>query len=189
MLKLGSLLGLTGLALIMSVTTASAAPSKYDFHAGDGFGGIASPEVAAASNGDTVTISATGSFHVAPHKASGSGTFVHRSSAGTVLASGTFTVLRLTSFQSYGCGVAEGEPLPPNFCGGRVVLPVHVVGHPASGGSEEFDAVLTITCEVGDQVPAGTEESAALDIPGVINFDQPVSGENLFVNKKKNPKR
>lgn len=186
MLTTGKLVVLTALTLaLLGVGTASAKPSKYAFHAGDGFAGIASPEVAAAANGDTITLSATGKFHVASRKASGSGTFEHRASDGTLLGSGTFTVLRLTSFKSFGCGVAEGQPLPANFCGGRAVLPVHVVGHPASGGTEEFDAVLTIVCVVGDQVPAGAEEVAALDIPGVINFDQPVSGENLFVKKKR----
>ena len=182
------LLLLTALALTASVGTASATPSKYDFHVGDGFAGIASPEVTAASNGDTITIASTGKFHVAPHKASGGGTFEHRASDGTLLASGTFTVARLTSFQSFGCGVAGGEPLPANFCGGRVVLPVNVVAHPAAGGTEEFDAVMTITCLVGDQVPAGAEESVAFAIPGLITFDQPVSGENLFVKKKRGKK-
>ena len=140
------------------MSTASATPSKYDFYAGDGFAGIASPDVSAAANGDTVTINATGSFHVAPRKASGTGTFVHKAANGTVLATGTFEVERLASFDPFGCGVAEGEPLPPNFCGGRVVMPVEIVGHPVTGGTEEFDGVLTITCLVGDRVPPGAEE-------------------------------
>lgn len=170
-------------ALTLGVSTAGAKPLSFDFHAGDGFAGIVSPEVSAAANGDTVTIDATGTFRPAGHKAKGGGTFVHRAANGTVLGSGTFDVERLTSFQSFGCGVAEGQPLPPDFCGGKAVMEADVVGHPASGGTEEFDAVFTITCLVGDRVPAGAEEVAALDIPGVIDFNKPVSGENLFVKK------
>jgi hypothetical protein len=180
------LLALTVLTLAMSAGTAGAKPSKYSFHVGDGFAGIASPETSAASNGDTITISSTGKFHVASHKASGGGTFEHRASGGTLLASGNFTVLRVTSFDPFGCGVAEGEPLPSNFCGGLVVLPVHVVGHPVAGGTEEFNAVMTITCLVGDRIPPGLEENVAFAIPGLIDFDQPVSGENLFVKKNVN---
>jgi hypothetical protein len=141
--------------------------------------------VSAAANGDTVTIDAAGSFRVAGHKASGGGTFVHKAANGTVLATGTFEVERLASFHPFGCGVAEGQPLPPNFCGGRVVMPVEIVAHPASGGTVELDGVLTITCLVGDRVPPGAEEVDELNIPGVNDFDRPVSGENLFVKKHK----
>jgi hypothetical protein len=171
--------------VILALAGASAAvasPSKYAFHAGDGFGGIESPDVASASGGATITISATGSFHVASHQASGGGTFEHRAADGTLLGSGTFTVTRLTSFDPFGCGVAGGEPIPANFCGGFAVFPVHVVGHPASGGTEEFDAAFTIDCLVGSP-PPGAEEAITFDIPGVIDFDTPVSGENLFVSK------
>jgi hypothetical protein len=87
----------------------------------------------------------------------------------------------LTSFDPFGCGVAEGQPLPPEFCGGRVVMPVEIA--PSSRG-EELDGVLTITCLVGDRVPAGAEELDELNIPGVIDFNRPVSGENLFVKKQ-----
>jgi hypothetical protein len=174
--------GLSLLVLVLSVATALAAPSKFDFHAGDGFGGIESPDVASASDGATITISAMGSFHVASHKASGGGTFVHKAADGTLLGSGTFTVTSLTSFAPFGCGVAGGQPLPPNLCGGFAVFRVHVVGHPASGGTEEFNALFTIDCLLGNP-PPGAQEAITFDIPGVINFDTPVSGGNLFVAK------
>ena len=178
-----SLVALSALVLTVGVDSAGATPSKYAFHAGDEFGGINSPDVSAASDGATVAISATGNFHVASHKASGTGTFEHRAANGTLLATGTFTVTGVSSFASFGCGVVGGEPAPANFCGGFAVFPVHVVGHPVSGGTEEFDAVFTITCLVGGHVPTGAEEAVGLDIPGVVNFDHPVSGENLFVKK------
>jgi hypothetical protein len=178
-----SLVALSVVALGVGVGSAGATPSKFAFHAGDGFEGTASPDLSAASNGETIAISAAGNFHVASHKASGTGTFVHRAADGTLLGSGTFTVTSLSSFDSFGCGVIEGEPLPANFCGGFAVLPVHVVGHPASGGTEEFNAVFTITCVIGDHVPTGAQEAITVDIPGVVNFDTPVVGDNLFVKK------
>jgi hypothetical protein len=175
------LLGLTLLVFVLAVATAVAAPSKFDFHAGDGFGGIASPDVASASDGATITISAAGSFHVASHKANGTGTFVHKAADGTVLATGTFSVTRLTSFAPFGCGVAGGQPLPPFLCGGFAVFQVHVVGHPVSGGTEQFNAVFTIDCQIGSP-PPGAMEGITFDAPG-IGFDTPVSGETLFVAK------
>jgi hypothetical protein len=180
------LVGTGVLVLSLSVATASANQSSYDFHAGDGFAGIASPDVSAAPNGDTITINAKGTFRIDGHKASGGGTFVHKAANGTVLARGTFEVERLTSFDPFGCGVAAGQPFPPDFCGGRAVMPVEIDGHAASGGKEEFDGVLTITCLVGDRVPPGAQELDALKIPGVIDFNRPVSGENLFVKENGN---
>jgi hypothetical protein len=157
-------------------------PVKVRLHAGDGFAGIESPDVASASDGATITISATGNFHAASNEASGSGTFVHRAANGTQLASGTFTVTRLTSFDPFGCSVAGGQPIPANVCGGVAVLQVHVIGHPASGGTEEFNAVLTIDCLVGSP-PPGAAEGITFDAPGVIDFNSPVSGQTVFVAK------
>lgn len=76
--KSAMLLGIGVLVLGLSVATASAKPVTYDFHAGDGFADIKSPDVSAAANGDTVTIDATGTFRPAGHKANGGGTFVHK---------------------------------------------------------------------------------------------------------------
>src|SRR5437879_4535371 len=124
-----------GLGLVaVGQTSASADPSKYDFHVGDGFQGIESPDVASSSDGSTITIQATGSFHVTSGKASSTlGTFVHRNADGSLDASGTFTVTDLRSFAPFGCGVAGGQPIPPNLCGGYAVLSVRIVAHPASG--------------------------------------------------------
>jgi hypothetical protein len=76
--KSAMLLGIGVLVLGLSVATASAKPVTYDFHAGDGFADIKSPDVSAAANGDAVTIDATGTFRPAGHKANGGGTFVHK---------------------------------------------------------------------------------------------------------------
>jgi len=60
---------------------------------------------------------------------------------------------------------------PKSSADRRVVLPVHLARHPASRGAEEFNAVITITCLVGDRIPVGAEESVEFGIPGVIDFD------------------
>ena len=43
----------------------------------------------------------------------------HINAAGTVLATGTWKATGLIDYQSYSCGVDIGDPIPPNFCGGR----------------------------------------------------------------------
>jgi len=175
------------LATVLSVgllnsSTAGAATSKnvFDVHAGDNFAPpLAEPSVAVAENGDTLTARVTGLFDVVAKTASGSGTFEHRAADGTLLHSGTLTVTGLTAFQFFGCGFAGAEQLPPNFCGGRVILPVVI--HPAPGVN--IDAILTVTCDVtsGGAPPPGQPEGITFNVPGRINFNKSVSGDNLLV--------
>src|SRR5215472_8155774 len=82
------------------------------------------PNFGTAANGDTVMITGSADFSVNPKSAEGSGTFTHTASDGTVRASGTWTATELLNYQSYGCGIVLGTPLPPNFCGGKVKLRV-----------------------------------------------------------------
>src|SRR2546426_4854524 len=154
----------------VGATSTSADSSKYDLHGGDGFGPLQEPDVASASDGATITVQATGSFHVTSGKASSTlGTFVHRNADGSVAGTGTFTVTGLRSFAGFGCGVADGQSIPSNLCGGYAVFSIHAVGHPASGGTEEFNAVLGVDCVIGDHVPPGAKEGIVLDVPGLIN--------------------
>ena len=176
-----SLIGVTSLLIgTIGATNANAHTSKatYEFHAGDG-GGIASPDVAVAPNGETVSVSVNGSFDAGGKTATGVGTFVHKAPNGTVLVSGTISVSDLTVFQFYGCGVAGGEPLPPELCGGRSLLRVslHPEGHP----DVSIAGTLEIICLVGPNVPKGAEEGIKLNVPGLVHFNKSVSGETLFV--------
>src|SRR5919201_1948649 len=82
------------------------------------------PNTAVAPNGDTVAITGEGEFSVFPNSVEAEGEFVHRNSAGTVLATGTWSATSLLSYQSYGCGVVFGTPIPPEFCGGKVSMTV-----------------------------------------------------------------
>src|SRR2546422_638328 len=152
---------LSGLVLGAGTARAKTAKATFDFHAGDGSPGLApGPDVARASNGDTVSVRASGTLDSEARTASGSGTFEHRNASGALLASGTLTVTGFTTFQFYGCGVAEGQPIPPELCGGRALLRVHLVAHPASNPSAtlEADGMLEITCVVGQSVPSGAHE-------------------------------
>lgn len=172
-------------AVVVGAGTASAHTVKntFDFHAGDNFGGfLASPDVTAADNGDVVIQSASGSFDASTKVATGSGTFEHRSASGALLASGTFSITKLQGFQFFGCGFAGGEPLPPDLCGGRAQFEAHAVVHPGGDPNQSFeiDVVFEVTCLVGHP-PAGSEEGARTRVPGIINFNSPVSGETLFV--------
>src|SRR5436309_14310731 len=71
-----------------------------------------------APNGDRIAINGEAEFSVNPKTVlEGSGTFTHMNAAGTVLASGTWEATGLLDYQSYGCGVVFGNPIPANLCG------------------------------------------------------------------------
>jgi hypothetical protein len=138
---------------------------------------LEAPNVARAPNGDMVSITGSGTFSVQPKSASGSGTFTHTNSQGKVLASGTWTATELLSYQSYGCGVVLGMPIPPNFCGGKLQLRVTLT--PTGGTSHE--AILWVFCIIGPNPPNSAEEGVRLLVPGIINFNEVVTGENVYI--------
>src|SRR5712691_8463506 len=179
-------LSIAGLAVAALAAPAAAKHSTatFDIHTGDGFFALApGPNVAMAPNGDTVAIVFTGALDAGAKTATGSGTFEHRNSSGALDASGTISATGLTTFQSYGCGVAEGQAIPPDLCGGRALIPIHIVAHPASNPSAtaELNGTLEINCDVGPNPPNGQGEGVRVVVPGVINFNKSVSGENIFV--------
>jgi hypothetical protein len=122
--------------------------------------------VAAAANGDRVRVTGSGTLNTASEKATGFGTFVHTSSTGAVLGFGSWEATGVKSATIYPCG---GPGLPDNACGGIVVLTVHLSGTSTSAGAVEFDALLTIDCEINPPSPG--IEGIKLQIPGVINFN------------------
>jgi hypothetical protein len=124
----------------------------------------------------------TGSFNVAIKTASGNGTY-SLTAGSTVLETGTFTLdQRLVAFQFYGCGevTMEGEriPLPPDFCGGRVIFSIHAT----SSTGTQHDGLLEVNCQIhdpGGQAPPGTSEGVKVNARG-INFNKHITGDNLF---------
>lgn len=184
MRRLWLLVTALSLLLFSGSATAQATTGSGTFHYDAGAGVVcavaanACPDIARASNGDTVTVRGQGDFDTATGVASGGGTFVHRNAAGVLQGSGTWTASRLIDFSFYGCGGA----FPPNFCGGRAGLGVHLVGHPASNPSAttEADGILEVTCLIGSP-PAGVMEGIRLNVKDLINFNKPAGGDTLFI--------
>src|SRR5438876_8152267 len=57
--------------------------------------------------------------------------------------------------QPYGCGVVLGIPLPPNLCGGKLVLRVLLTN---SSSGQQFDGVLWMFCIIGPNPPNSHDE-------------------------------
>jgi len=89
-------------------------------------------------------------------------------------------VTGLVDFQPYGCGVVFGDPIPPDLCGGRVDFRVTLV--PDANPSLSLDGLLTIYCLIGAPPPSA-EEGIRLVLPGVLNFNDVVSGENVYIKQ------
>jgi hypothetical protein len=139
------------------------------------------PNFGVAANGDRVTITGHADFSVNPKSAEGDGSFTHTSSSGTVLGAGTWTATELLDYQSYGCGVVLGDPIPDNFCGGKVKLRVTL-----TTPLGQLPATMTVICIIGPNPPdsafgANRSEGVMLDIPGVINFNHSAGGDNVIV--------
>jgi hypothetical protein len=135
-----------------------------------------------APNGDRVAIEGEAEFSVNPNAVEGGGTFTHTNAAGTVLGTGTWEATGLIDYQPYGCGVVFGDPIPPNFCGGRVQLRVTLdTPHGVLPG------ILTVICVIGPNPPnsivsnGDRSEGATLSVPGVVNFNHTAGGDNVII--------
>jgi hypothetical protein len=136
-----------------------------------------------APNGDQVAIEGEVDFSVNPKTLiDGSGTFTHMNAAGTVLGTGSWEATGLIDYQSYGCGVVFGNPIPANFCGGRVEMRV-MLNTPHG----ELPGILTVICVIGPNPPnsitsnGDRSEGATLSVPGVINFNHTAGGDNVII--------
>jgi hypothetical protein len=135
-----------------------------------------------APNGDRIAIDGEAEFSVNPKTVDGSGTFTHMNAAGTVLATGTWEATGLLDYQPYGCGVVFGDPIPPNFCGGRVAMRV-MLTTPLG----KLPGILTVICVIGPNPPnsiisnGDRSEGATLSVPGVINFNHTAGGDNVII--------
>jgi hypothetical protein len=144
------------------------------------------PNVAMASNGDTLALTGMGVFSTHPKTVTASGAFTHNVAGGGTFT-GTWTATDLLSFEFYGCGVipSTGATLPPNFCGGA--LKMRVVFTPA-GTSLTIPGIITVFCVIGPQAPPPHdnptepgEEGATAVVPGIANFNEIVSGMNVYI--------
>lgn len=128
-----------------------------------------------APNGDRLSIAGSGTLSIGPKTATGGGTFTHRTASGAVFATGRWTATSLAGFHSYGSAAAQG--LRAELFGGMAILKVHIV----TTSGLEADGLLTITCTLGDQVPAGATEGVRMNVQDIINFNKEVSGFTVFV--------
>jgi hypothetical protein len=136
------------------------------------------PNTAHAPNGDTVAITGEGTFSVHPKSVDAEGEFTHRDADGNVLVTGTWTATALLTYQSYGCGVVFGNPLPADFCGGRVKMRVALT---PDGTDLRIPARLTVYCVIGAKRPSSAEEGVRLVVPGHINFNDVTGGDNVYI--------
>lgn len=140
------------------------------------------PNLGVAANGDMVSITGHADFSVNPNGIiDASGSFTHTHANGAVVGSGTWEATGLLNYQSYGCGVVLGdESLPDNLCGGAVKMRV-VLTTPLG----ELPATMTIICVIGpnppDSIFGPRTEGGMLDVPGVINFNHSVGGDNFII--------
>lgn len=167
-----SLLALV-LALVLPAGANATAPNNqaaaYEFF-------LEQPNIAMASNGDTVALTGEGDFAVHPKSASGGGDFTH-TLAGGGSVTGTWSVDGLVDFQPYGCGVVFGTPLPSDFCGGRLSL--DVTFHTPAGS---LPGRITVYCVIGSPPPSA-EEGVRVVVPGIANFNKQVSGMNVYIQQ------
>lgn len=155
--------------------TSGSATQTYDLH-------LEVPNISEAPNGDRVAVTGEGEFSVHPKTVRAVGSFTHTDRDGNVIASGTWEATQLLAFQSYGCGVVLGNPLPPDFCGG--MLKLGVVLRP-EGTDLQLEGILTVFCIIGENPPNNhddpTGEGITLVVPGALNFNTIVSGMNVYI--------
>jgi hypothetical protein len=133
------------------------------------------PNVAQTPTGDMLSLTGEGTFGVHPKSATGGGSFTFTPAAGTGF-DGTWTVNKLVDFQPYGCGIVFGTPLPPNLCGGRLVLEVT-----ATTPFGPIRSQVTISCVIGATTPPTAEEGVRIVVPRVGDFNRQIEGMNVYV--------
>ena len=138
--------------------------------------GVPCPDVATASNGDTIEITGEGTLSVHPKSVTGSGSFTHNFAAGGSV-SGTWTATSLKSFKSYGSSPAA-VGLPPTWEAGKAVIRVQLF----VGGDPVATATLTVGCILPEvKVPGGAFEGSTLKVKRGPNFNKADLGATLFI--------
>jgi hypothetical protein len=169
-------LGLTA-ALVLLPTTAAADSATHTYLLV-----MDAPNFGVAANGDQIAITGEGEFSVNPNSVTAEGGFIHTDSGGNVLASGTWEATGLLEYQSYGCGVLFGDPFDPNACGGVVKMRVTLM---PMGTSLHLPGIMNVICVIGpnppDSILGPRTEGVTLNVPGIINFNHSVGGENIYI--------
>jgi hypothetical protein len=193
MRRLGLMLGVTVLFAGLTAGIGAAPALAGSKTATISFGTVES--VARAANGDTVEINGEGTFTLQPKSISGDGgavaaalgdvprTFTHRDANGNVLAEGTWEPTAVLSYRSFGPATAEQIAffggLPPGSEGGKVMFKVGLF----VGGVHVHDGIVTIVCELGVPPKNSVESTLLLVQDTIYNFNEPVSGDNIFIRE------
>jgi hypothetical protein len=167
------LLFLVAFALAITWPAASSATAPNNESNSYGFF-LDVPNVAQDAAGHTLAVTGDGTFSVHAKSASGGGDFTFTGADGTTFT-GPWTVNGLVDFQPYGCGVIFGTPIPPDLCGGRLVLDVT-----ATTPFGPRPAQLTVYCEIGNPPPS-TEEGITAVVPSVGAFTRQTGGMNVYI--------
>src|SRR5919108_3308541 len=99
------------------------------------------------SHGDRVAVTGSGTFSEDPKSVTGGGSFTHTFATGGSIT-GSWTATELLEFQSYGCGVVRGNPIPANLCGGALKMRVSLTAT-VQGQTLTKEGILTIFCIIG----------------------------------------
>lgn len=173
------------LLLVSALTVAMLGPSAARAaHSTDTFLLIMeAPNVGTAPNGDHIAVTGEGEFSASPKSVSASGEFVHLDADGNVFAEGTWTAVSLISFDFYGCRFIPALDVDlgdDDLCGGAVKMWV-TLDTPLG----QLPGILTVFCIIGPQAPSShnepSGEGVTLVVPGVINFNHTVHGENVYI--------
>lgn len=136
--------------------------------------------VSAEFNGDTIETTASGVFELEPNgegEVQGDGTFIHRNTAGTVIAQGTWRAKKFLAYRTYGCaGCPDG--LPPGSEGGNLLITAEL--RPDRG--QQFDATMEINCALGTTPPNRLYDGVEVRVGG-LRFDQNQQGATLFIRR------
>lgn len=172
-----SVLTLVVLAILAATPVAHAGSTSGTFLL------VSNEDVGMAPNGDHVVVTGAGTFSVHPESVSAAGTFTHLDPGGNVLGAGSWTADELLSFNFYGCRFIPALDVDlgdDNLCGGALKMAV-TLDTPIG----QFPAILTIFCIIGPGAPASHNtpegEGVTLNIPGVINFNHTVHGDNVYI--------
>src|SRR2546425_7713159 len=153
-------------ALAVASGLASAAPAmKWTFHAGDAalasIDPSFSPVVARAENGDTLALAGAGNYNPGG-RVTGGGLFWHNDSSGASVHFGTWSAVKVLSYDDFGNAMVNG--LPRNFHGGVLGFSGRIT--PTDGPGLVLCGTLTGNCVVGSGVPAGGGEGITAHRPG-----------------------
>ncbi len=169
--------------MVVSAVLAGSIPAAQAGNTSGTFVLVSGDDFGSAPNGDHVRVVGGGTFSLHPESISASGIFTHFDPDDNILGGGTWTATELLSFNFYGCRFIPALDLDlgdDNLCGGALKLAV-VLDTPIG----EFPAILTIFCVIGPGAPSSHNtpdgEGVTLNIPGVINFNHAVHGDNVYI--------